>query len=304
MPDGSSLRSPEVGAIIRVTTRPRRRRRPARPGRLCRDDCLTGAASDKNGRVADESLDDVVDASWAAALGCGTHLIRSPGIHLVPGGPGFAGYDAIYVARVHDALLVYCPESLRAVAQEVLEGCRADQAFTSSTLERIAGDRLKQILGPSSHSFVDASHFAPEPPAGQRVTADDARLAALRTACGDEEWAEAGFVFDRGVLYVMEANGQVVSAGNLTPFRGNFADVGLITHPDHRNHGFAKQLASRMIADALPDAGVVRYRSLTANAPSVAVARSLGFVTRGENLVARLRATLHPSPARAFEGGP
>lgn len=90
-------------------------------------------------------------------------------------------------------------------------------------------------------------------------------------------------------MYVIENNGEVVAAGNMTPFRGQLADVGLISHPDHRGRGWAKRLASRMIADALPNAGVVRYRTLITNTRSVAVARSLGFVVRGENLVARLR---------------
>jgi len=44
-----------------------------------------------------------------------------------------------------------------------------------------------------------------------------------------------------------------------------------------------------MVADALPDAGVVRFRARTDNSPSLAVARSLGFVGRGENLFGRLR---------------
>lgn len=247
-------------------------------------------SSGKNAGVIGGSLRDVVDASWAEMLGCDAVLLRSPGIHFVRGGPGFAGYNAVYVARVDDAVLAYCPERLRAVAREVLEGCEADKAFTSRTLGRIAGERLKVILGPSSHSFIDGHHFAPAPLEGQRVpAADDDRLAALRRVCGEEEWAEAGFIFDRGVVYTLETNGQVIAAGNLTPFRGQFADVGLITHPDHRGQGIARRLASRMISDALPAAGVVRYRALTANAPSVAVARSLGFVARGENLVARLR---------------
>ena len=259
-----------------------------------RNGCTTGGglgqrSSDKNAGVIDGSLRDAVDASWAEMLGCDKGLLRSPGIHVVRGGPGFAGYNAIYIARVDDAVLAHCPEHLRTVARQVLEGCEADEAFTSRTLERIAGDRLKVILGPSSHSFLDRHHFTPAPLEGQRVPADDARFAALRRECGEQEWAEAGFNFDRGVVYTLERNGKVVAAGNLTPFRTQFADIGLITHPDHRGRGIAKRLASRMIADALPAAGVVRYRALSANAPSIAVARSLGFVARGENLVARLR---------------
>lgn len=242
----------------------------------------------KNGGVIDGRLRDVVDAAWAEALGCNQRIVRTPGSHLVRGGPGFEGYNAVYVARIDDAVLVYCPESLQAAALEVLAGCNPDDVFTGRTLERIAGDRVKVILGPGSHSFVDRHRITQISPEGQRLSATDDRLAALHRACGDEEWAEAGFIFDWGVVYAIESAGEVIAAGSMTPFRGRLADVGLITHPDHRGRGCAKRLASRMIADALPDAEVVRYRALTNNAPSVAVARSLGFVTRGENLVARL----------------
>jgi hypothetical protein len=40
----------------------------------------------------------------------------------------------------------------------------------------------------------------------------------------------------------------------------------------------AKQIAVQMIGDALPAAGIIRYRALVTNSPSLAIARSLGFV--------------------------
>ncbi len=237
----------------------------------------------------DGRLRELVDVAWAEALGCNPRVVRTPGTHLVGGGPGFDSYNAVYMARIDDAVLVYCPESLRAAAGDVLAGCQPDEAFTAAALEQIAGDRLKVVLGPSAHRFVNRHHLIAAPPAGQRVAADDAGLVALRVACGEADWAEGGFIFDRGVMYAVKTDAGIVAAGKLTPFRGHLADVGLITHPDHRGQGWAKRLASRMVVDALPDAGVVRYRALTTNAPSVAVAGSLGFVPRGENLVARLQ---------------
>lgn len=137
----------------------------------------------KNGDMIDGRLREVVDAAWAEALGCNQRIVRTPGSHLVRGGLGFEGYNAVYVARIEDAVLVYCPESLQAAALEVLAGCNPDDVFTGRTLERIAGDR------------------------------------------------------------------------------------GLITRPDHRGRGCAKRLASQMIADALPDAEVVRYRALRTMRP-------------------------------------
>ena len=240
---------------------------------------------------------ELVDAAWAQGLGCSVALVRTPGVHVVPGGLGLRGSGGVYLARIGDAVFVYCPEALRRAALEVIGGAEPDEVFSVRTLERIAGDRLEDVRGPAWHGFVDDACFvADRRPRGGRLSPDDDRLVELRRACGDGDWEEAGFPPDRGVAYGVEEDGRLVAAGNLAPFRGHLADVGLLTAPDHRGRGLARRLASRMIADALPDAGVVRFRARTTNAPSLAVARALGFVGRGGNLYGRLRPAA-PVPA-------
>ena len=56
---------------------------------------------------------------------------------------------------------------------------------------------------------------------GDRVPLDDERLAELRRACGEEEWAEAGFSSGEGVAYGAEVAGQLVATGNMAPFSLN-----------------------------------------------------------------------------------
>lgn len=239
--------------------------------------------------VTSKRLLDDVDDAWAYGLGCTIDVLRAPGTHLVVGGPQFQGYDAIYMVRIDDTLLVYCPEPLRGAALEVLGCTPHDQAFTESTCKRIAGKRLLDVRGPAWHGFTDEEHFVAAMGAPvERLSLRDVRLGELRRACGEEEWAEAGFLFDEGVLYGVDMNEQLVAAGNLTPFREHLADVALITRPDHRGRGLAKSVASHMTRDALAVTGLVRYRTTLTNRASQAVARSLGFVGRGENLVARL----------------
>jgi RimJ/RimL family protein N-acetyltransferase len=82
----------------------------------------------------------------------------------------------------------------------------------------------------------------------------------------------------------------LAAGGNLTPFRGHPADTGLLTHPAARGRGLAKQIAVQMIQDALSAAGIIRYRALISNSPSLAIARALGFAGCGQNLIARLPA--------------
>ncbi len=92
---------------------------------------------------------DAVDAAWALGLGCQVDLLRVPGAHLVAGGPGMQGYDAIFMVRIDDTVLVYCPEPLRTAAKEVLGRMPGDQVFTAHTCERIASGPV-EIRGPAA----------------------------------------------------------------------------------------------------------------------------------------------------------
>ena len=102
--------------------------------------------------------------------------------------------------------------------------------------------------------------------------------------------APTGFADPDGVLYGIEEDGRLSAAGNLTRFRGYPVDVGLLTHPAARGRGLARQIAFRTIGDALPAAGIIRYRALATNSPSLAIARSRASPGDGQNLIARLPA--------------
>lgn len=243
---------------------------------------------DHSGVVPD--LSDVVDEAWAEALGCAVELLHTPGVHLVPGGPALADYRGVYMAHLGSAVFVYAPASHQAGAKKALAMASPDDAFTASTCRLIAQGDGDKVLGPSWHGFADVAIFRPaEGAGGQIITADDPQLDELRRACGTAEWAEAGFAHTDGHLYGLREDGRLVAAGDMTDYRGRPADVGVITHPAMRGRGLARRLVSYMVSTHLPAAGVVRYRALTTNYASLAVARPLGFIGRGQNLAVRLR---------------
>lgn len=241
--------------------------------------------------MASRELESAAAAAWAEALGCDLRLLGEPGGHMVPGGVRLRGLNAVYMAGVGAAVLVYCPDRLRPRAAAVLASTPPGHLFTARTCAKIADVDEVQVLGPSWHGFTDAGHFTPAlPGAGRRLDHGDPLLAGLREECGEAEWAEGGFADPDGVMYGIEENGRLAAAGNLTLFRGYPADVGLLTHPAVRGRGLAKQIAVQMIQDALPAAVIIRYRALATNSPSLAIARSLGFAGYGQNLIARLPA--------------
>ncbi|HEY2080787.1 MAG TPA: GNAT family N-acetyltransferase [Streptosporangiaceae bacterium] len=241
--------------------------------------------------MATEELEAAAAAAWTEALGCDLRLLNEPGGHLVPGGARLRELNGVYMASVRDSVLVYCPGWLQPRAAAVLASTPPGQLFSPGTCARIADVENGQVFGPSWHGFTDAAHFAPAVRgAGRRLDRDDQLLAGLRQACGEAEWAEGGFADPDGVIYGIEQDGGLAAAGNLTPFRGHPADVGLLTRPAARGRGLATRIAVQMISDALPAAGTIRYRALVTNSPSLATARSLGFVGCGQNLIARLPA--------------
>ncbi len=226
------------------------------------------------------SVVDLADRAWASALGCDVATLRTPGNHLIPGGPRMAGAPILYAMRVEDAVLLFCPPELHDRASAIGDW------FDSDALRSLGAT---VVHGPSIHSFVDRPSFVPiADGGGVRVERDDTRLGVLRAACGEDDWNEGGFGTDDAILYGIDVDGDLVAAGNLTAFGDVHADVGLVTHPAWRGRGLATRMASHVTFSALAATDLVRYRALATNTASLAIARKLGFVARGENLFAPL----------------
>jgi GNAT superfamily N-acetyltransferase len=65
------------------------------------------------------------------------------------------------------------------------------------------------------------------------------------------------------------------------------AHIAVVTHPGFRGHGYARTVVSTLTEIALGRTFVPQYRTLEANAPSIAVARRLGFLQYATSLAVR-----------------
>jgi len=221
---------------------------------------------------------DVVDSAWAELFG--PVDLRSPGVRVIFDPPGL-DYRRIFLLRLGDGCTIGAPSDITID----VAGMSPDEVFDPDVAGHFA-DGL--ILGPSWHGYLDATSFVKPEPCDARRLQDGPLVDAFKGDIAPDEWSEGGFGHELDVAYGCFDGDELVAMGNMTDFAGHPADVGLVTHPKARGKGYGTRLAGAMIADALETIEVLRYRALFTNLPSMAVARKLGFVGEGANIVVRL----------------
>lgn len=234
-------------------------------------------------------LHDRVDATWAEAFAISVDDLRSPGVRVVVDPRGLRGYPGCYLLRIHGACVVTAHLALDDWARAAVRGATADQAFDAAALAARAAEDGGRLLGPSWHGYL--LHRDVRSPGDDRIRRlgdrDAGAIDELRARVGEEDWAEGGFVPLPAVVWGIEDGHGLAAAGKMSDYDGSPADVGLVTRPDARGRGLATAVAATMCDAAPRDAAVLRYRALTTNAASLAVARRLGFVGHGANIAVR-----------------
>jgi RimJ/RimL family protein N-acetyltransferase len=259
----------------------------------------------------------VINAYWSEVFGCAPHELWRGGTTLGTHHGPLTGYPGVYVLSARGTTRVSAPDHLvDALGARLASagGTLREALLQADSWREWFGRAVTRVHGPSVHLYLDdpgALDDAPgvaapdvaasdvAAPDVRRLTEDDGdaeQLDKLRAACAADEWNEGGFAepagADRGepgpVLFGAFRDGVLVAAANLTAWRDHPSDVGLLTHPEHRGTGLATRLAVTASRHALDTGGLVRYRALVTNRPSLAIARRLGYQEFGRNLAVRL----------------
>ena len=83
--------------------------------------------------------------------------------------------------------------------------------------------------------------------------------------------------------------GEVLAgAGTLDRWGDWLLRLGVVTHPHYRGRGYGRAVVTAMTAHGLAMGGVLQYRTLQANLPSLAIARALGSQHVALTLAVRL----------------
>ena len=222
---------------------------------------------------------DEADRFWAGELGVAPGVLRADGFRVFERASADARHCATVVGT-SSATIVSLPEG-RAPAFENA-GLNLEELTRSPRRYLTACHSLHslEVRGPAYLGYWPPSH-RPRPQGLTEVLDGDglARLAFLRDTA-PAEWEEAGIGPDSRVLG-LRVEGQIVAVAGYEPWAGHIAQLQVFCHPNYRRRGLAAESIKAAISSALADHLLPQYRARDANAPSLALARRVGFVEYG-----------------------
>jgi RimJ/RimL family protein N-acetyltransferase len=232
-----------------------------------------------------------LDEDWAANFDCGVADLHRPGVTFLRNGGDFATYAGAYLLRWGEACVFTAPDLLAGRVAERRHGLSPDEVFHRSFLAALFGEAVDRIIGPAFRSVADSTDFRRVDPRATRLLSpgDDAALHRLAEAVEDEAWEHSGIHFNRPPNFGCYVSGELVSAGMLLAAGERLRNVGIVTHPARRGQGYGRAVVSFMTAYALDGGGFGHCQTLLANAPSIAIARSLGYQQYATALAVRLK---------------
>lgn len=234
---------------------------------------------------------DVVDGYWAGFLGVPRTRLRPPRPLAVPHAE-LGDYRGMYAQAFGGAPLVSLPGEMLerwgpAAAQAAGGGLVDDDRWRT-----VFGARVDRVVGPAVIAYADAGTFrsvSTDPAVRLLGDADRPALDALRAAVSAEEWEHSG---DRALgatpVAGAFAEGALAAVSGYDVWGGRLAHLGIVTHPAHRGRGLGAAAVALAMETALAAGLVPQYRTLLSNAPSLAIARRLGFVGYATSLAVRL----------------
>ncbi|MGW9119330.1 GNAT family N-acetyltransferase [Streptomyces sp. NPDC055663] len=217
----------------------------------------------------------------------GVAIAVSPGSRLCP--PSWAG-----VVRLGDAALITVPDEVQAsLFGRVLAEVKVECLVRSSTLR--SRMPVLEVLGPAALAYLSKDDFRPVSHGAAVTTLPSGHedLLALAESVGSDDAAESGIDDIDSPAFVVRDAQEILAVAGYQTWPASTAHLCVLTAPQWRDRGLARQVASAAVAHAL-DAGLLPQWRARPEA-SRRVAAALGFREIGDQLSVRL--------AQASEGG-
>jgi RimJ/RimL family protein N-acetyltransferase len=233
-----------------------------------------------------------VDGYWAADLGCRREELRSP--HPVVLSHADDRYAGIFILLIGEGPMISLPRHLYPVLHATTERWSAAEVLDVTLLRTRLGERVERLIGPAFIGYADRATFrAIEPNAARLLGASDhPAVATLRAACNAVEWEHGGSGLGPNPAAGVYVGRELVALAGYQVWGRELAHIAIITHPQHRGHGYAGAAVSKLTEIVLAQGLVPQYQTLDSNRPSIQVAQKLGFVRYGTSMSVRLHRRL------------
>jgi GNAT superfamily N-acetyltransferase len=244
--------------------------------------------------TSDASL-DAVRAYWTAQLGFDPELASGVIIARPEGTMG--GYQGVYAFRHGYSCIISPPAAWRARLTKALAGKTFEQAFDVAVLRTALDGGAAQSIGPAWIGCADESDVAAAEASAVRLLQprDRAALERLREACDATEWEHSAIELDRVPVFGVYEGPALAAAASYEPWGERLRSVGFITRAELRGRGYGHAVAAAATSHGIAAGHVMIWQTLEGNAPSMAVARRLGFQPYARTIALRLRGA-RPGP--------
>ena len=248
---------------------------------------------------ANTHIHRLLDEHWTTTLGVEPSVWQDAEV-VIASHPEPSHADHVYLLHREESCVIVVPQTLVGSTTIACSSWPSAAVFDRAFIRSLYGDAVAGIHGPFWLGYATAESFRTVDGRGCRRLdgpEDEAALAALGALFSENEIVDAGFDVAARRDYGCFVDGELVCAGVLTPFRGQAANIGVLTHPEHRNRGYGTAMVSTLTADALRETGAAQFRALEENKPALRIARVLGYVEDAHTLEVVLKV---PAQGAAF----
>jgi GNAT superfamily N-acetyltransferase len=237
------------------------------------------------GRLSDKSK-GAVNIFWAAETGCRPEDFDTEAL-AVTERPSNDGSEYAQFFRRKRRLQITCSASTVDIVRNATYGQAQDAIFDVAFVERALTGHIDRVLGPTYLGYLDALDSDRDDTNVRLLSRDDrdARLLSRedRDALSDllgsvtaQDWEYSGLEPDQPIAGYFIGE-ELVSAAGYEVWGGEIAHICVLTRGDARGPGYGRACVRGITAHALKHGLIAQYQTLYENAPSLAIARSVGF---------------------------
>jgi GNAT superfamily N-acetyltransferase len=232
----------------------------------------------------------IADGWWAQDFGCAADDLRPSATRVQVHAGRMSGDPGVWILALSGSPLISLPPSVYEQLGGAALGWTASMVADAAYLMQALGPyQARRVIGPAIIGYTTQA-----PPRGsasaRRLTDSDLlALANLRNKCAVEEWQHGGSDLTEGPVFgVFDGTGELQAIAGYETWGERIAHIAVVTAPLARGRGYGSAVVARAARHALADGLLAQYRTLAGNAPSMGIARRLGFESYGFSSYVRM----------------